>query len=119
MSEAVAGRVVFTSSLHQCNARAVAAQNLCKHSFLSGAIHCCLPWLQHTVMEQLVTWSSDDHIYALTHRLCPNCRDALQAGLGQKRKADEVTKPSATGKRRYLDALDDASESNSDSDGDG
>lgn len=47
-------------------------------------------------------------------------QDALQAGLGQKRKADEVTKPSATGKRRYLDALDEASESEaSDSDGNG
>lgn len=43
-------------------------------------------------------------------------QDALQAGLGQKRKAEEPTKPAAIGKRRYLDALDDASDSNSDSD---
>ncbi|DBB00846.1 TPA: hypothetical protein ACH3X1_000769 [Trebouxia sp. C0004] len=43
-------------------------------------------------------------------------QDALQAGLGQKRKAEEPTKTAAMGKRRYLDALDDASDSNSDSD---
>ena len=50
------------------------------------------------------------------HEVVKCCRDALQAGLGQKRKAEEPTKPAATGKRRYLDALDDASDSNSDSD---
>ncbi|DBA78433.1 TPA: hypothetical protein ACH3X2_007927 [Trebouxia sp. C0005] len=43
-------------------------------------------------------------------------QDALQAGLGQKRKAEEPTKPAAIGKRRYLDALDDASDFDSDSD---
>lgn len=46
------------------------------------------------------------------------CRDALQAGLGQKRKAEEPSKKAAVGKRRYLDALDDANDSNSDSDED-
>ena len=50
------------------------------------------------------------------HEVVKFCRDALQAGLGQKRKAEEPTKPAAIGKRRYLDALDDASDSNSDSD---
>ena len=64
-----------------------------------------------------MTWIWDDRGDVCQTHIVSNCRDALQAGLGQKRKADEATKPSATGKRRYLDALDDASESNSDSDG--
>lgn len=50
------------------------------------------------------------------HKVVGCCRDALQAGLGQKRKALEPTKLAAIGKRRYLDALDDASDSNSDCD---
>lgn len=50
------------------------------------------------------------------HEVVKCCRDALQAGLGQKRKAEEPTRSAAIGKRRYLDALDDASDSNSDSD---
>ena len=47
---------------------------------------------------------------------CVVCRDALQAGLGQKRKADEPSKKTAVTKRRYLDALDDANDSDSDTD---
>ena len=44
------------------------------------------------------------------------CREALQAGLGQKRKADEPSKKMTVTKRRYQDALDEANDSDSDTD---
>lgn len=43
------------------------------------------------------------------------CREALQAGLGQKRKAAKPVQPGGTGKRRYQDALADDEGSSSES----
>ena len=87
-----------------------------RHAFksaLSGDKSRCSQALPKNSLQSATALSSNKYL-KLNSRACLcglYCRGALQAGLGQKRKAVKPVQPGGTGKRRYLDALDEGTSS--------